>query len=418
MMISDSNPLHLEYGTPEDLENWMQLVREISHNFPGLETEKALAEHAETVRKFMRQKRAICVKAGELIVGVLLFSHTHNMICCLGVSPAYRRQGVATLLMDEALRSLDRSKEISVCTFRDGDPKGPAPRALYRKFGFLEDALVEELGYPNQLFVLHPTGAERYERQKAINRMVHDLASILADCSPSIYLYGSSVLDDFRLGWSDIDILVLTRSPISEEQAQRLVHLRQTMLEQDPGNLYYRLFEGGMLSLEAFLSKSPDRVVYWGTSGQRITNAYDFSSIDLTELLTAGVLLYGDDVRSCMVLPTYSDLCSDVKRHYEIIRKYVQKTDRSFYSYGWLLDIARCLYTLQTGKIIGKTAAGEWTLEQHLCPDHDVLEAALEVRKAPQAHKNEQTLQYAETLGEPVQRFADVLEKNLVLTSG
>lgn len=413
MMGQNSDALHLEYGTPEDLENWMQLVRAIRSNFPGLETERDLAEHAETVRKFMGQNRAICVKAGEPIVGVLLFSQTHNMICCLGVSPAYRRRGVATLLMDEALRSLDRSKEISVCTFREDDPKGPAPRALYRKYGFLEDALVEELGYPNQLFVLHPTGAERYGRQKAINRMAHEIADILADCRPSIYLYGSSVLGDFHLGWSDIDILVLTRSPISEEQAQRLVHLRQTMLEQEPGNPYYRLFEGGMLSLNTFLSKSPDRVVYWGTSGQRIATAYDFTAIDRTELLTSGALLYGDDVRSCMRTPTYDDLRTDVQRHCEIIRKYVQKTDRSFYSYGWLLDIARCLYTLQTGSIIGKTAAGKWALERHLCPVPDALQAALAVRKAPLEHKNEQTLQYAETLGEPIQRFADVLEEAL-----
>ncbi len=417
MKTSDSNPLRLEYGTPEDLEHWMQLVCEISPNFPGLETERDLAEHAETVRKFMGQKRAICVKAGDQIVGVLLFSRTHNMICCLGVSPAHRRRGVATLLMDEALRNLDRSKEISVCTFREGDPKGPAPRALYRKYGFLEDALVEELGYPNQRFVLHPAGAERYERQKAINRMVYEIAGILGDCSPSIYLYGSSVLEDFRLGWSDIDILVLTRGTISEEQAQRLVHLRQAMLEQDPGNPYYRSFEGGMLSLDAFLSKSPDRVVYWGTSGQRVTNAYDFTAIDLTELLTSGALLYGDDVRSCMRTPTYDDLCTNVKRHYEIIRKYVQKTDRSFYSYGWLLDIARCLYTLQTGSIIGKTAAGEWALEQHLCPVPDALQAALAVRRAPLEHKDEQTLRYAETLGEPVQCFADVLEEALACRS-
>lgn len=45
-------------------------------------------------------------------------------------------------------------------------------------------------------------------------------------CTPSVYLYGSSVLNDFRLGWSDIDILILTGKQMSEEQAQRLVGLR------------------------------------------------------------------------------------------------------------------------------------------------------------------------------------------------
>ena len=37
------------------------------------------------------------------------------------------------------------------------DSKGTAPRALYRKFGFVEGELIEEFGYPNQRFILHPS---------------------------------------------------------------------------------------------------------------------------------------------------------------------------------------------------------------------------------------------------------------------
>ena len=98
--------------------------------------------------------------------------------------------------------------------------------------------------------------------QRAIDKMVRKISSILSDVKPSIYLYGSSVLDDFKLGWSDIDILVLTDSQMSEGQAQLLVGLRQAMLADEPGNLYYRSFEGGMLTLDAFLSGASDRVVY------------------------------------------------------------------------------------------------------------------------------------------------------------
>lgn len=68
--------------------------------------------------------------------------------------------------------------------------------------------------------------------QKSIDSMVKAIANILTNRSPSIYLYGSLSLGDFRFGWSDIDILVLTDKQISEEQAQRLVKLRQTMLEK------------------------------------------------------------------------------------------------------------------------------------------------------------------------------------------
>lgn len=406
--------MQLFYGMPEDIENWMRLVNQLSWNFPGLETQEKLDEHKATVLKFMDKRQAICVKAGDEIAGVMLFSRGHNMICCLGVSPDHRRRGIASMLMNEALQNLDRTREISVCTFRADDEKGIAPRALYEKYGFIEDALVETMGYPNQKYILHPAGSERCERQRAINKMIHEINNILSDCEPSIYLYGSSVLDDFKLGWSDIDILVLTNRQISEEQAQKLVNLRQTMLEKEPGNPYYRSFEGGMLTLDALISGSSDRVVYWGTSGERITDTYMFDSFSMAELIESGILLYGRDVRSWLSAPNLSDLYADINHHYETIRKYVQKTEHSLYSFGWMLDIARCLYTLRTGKIIAKTAAAKWALENNLCPAPDILKTALQVRKAPLEYKNnKQALDYAESLADPIQGFADVLEDEL-----
>ncbi len=71
----------------------------------------------------------------------------------------------------------------------------------------------------------------------AINNMVNKIVSITRDLKPSIYLYGSVVLDDFKLGWSDIDILVLTRESITEPQANELVGLRGSMLAGEPHNL-------------------------------------------------------------------------------------------------------------------------------------------------------------------------------------
>ena len=100
------------------------------------------------------------------------------------------------------------------------------------------------------------------------------------------------MLNDFKLGWSDIDILVLTEKPITEEQAKSLVGLRQAMLVDEPDNPYYRSFEGGMLTLDALLSKKTDRVVYWGTSGERITDSYAFDSFGMAELVESSILLY------------------------------------------------------------------------------------------------------------------------------
>ena len=144
------------FGKPSDIEQWTKLVKRVSPNFPGLETDESIEEHSRTVLKFMDKKQALCVKHGNDIAGVILFSRSRSMICCLAVAPEYRQQGIASALLEKALGELDRSKEISVSTFRESDEKGTAPRALYKKFGFCEAELIEEFGYPNQRLILYP----------------------------------------------------------------------------------------------------------------------------------------------------------------------------------------------------------------------------------------------------------------------
>ena len=169
-----------------------------------------------------------------------------------------------------------------------------------------------------------------------------------------------------------------------------------------------------MLTLDAFAGHTADRVVYWGTSGQRITDTYDIGALCMTELLGSGILLHGRDIRDSLSRPAFSDMKDNIQQYYEGIRKYGGQTGRSLYSYGWLLDISRGIYTLRTGKIIAKTAAGEWALREGLCPDREALEIALQVRKHPAFFKNDETaFDYAERLGDSIQRYADVLEAEL-----
>ena len=146
----------IEYGNEGDITSWMELVNKVKTNFPGLETDNNIQEHKQTVLRFMKEKRAICVNDNNKVIGVLLFSKKHNMICCLAVLPEYRKRGFASELLETAIKNLDRTRNITVSTFRDNDKKGIAPRALYKKFGFVEDELIEEFGYPNQIFILKP----------------------------------------------------------------------------------------------------------------------------------------------------------------------------------------------------------------------------------------------------------------------
>lgn len=146
--------MEVEYGALRDIQAWMELVQQVRWNFPGLETQAALDDHRQTVLRFIGEKRALCVKDGEKVIGVLLLSAKHNMICCLAVDPERRRKGIASALMERALLELDRSRDITVTTFRENDERGTAPRALYKRFGFAAGRLLVEFGYPVQEFIL------------------------------------------------------------------------------------------------------------------------------------------------------------------------------------------------------------------------------------------------------------------------
>lgn len=243
----------------------------------------------------------------------------------------------------------------------------------------------------------------------AINTMAVSIARILADREPSIYLYGSVTAEDYQPGWSDIDLLVLTQEPISAEQADVLVELRQALSARDPDTPHYRLFEGGMLDLGAFLTGEDSRVVYWGTTGQRIKERHDFSAFDRASLLQNGQLLLGRDVRRHLEMPDYGEITDAIAAHLETIRIH-GRGSRSLYAYGWLLDISRGLHAVLTGRLTTKTAAAQWVLDQHICPCPAELSMALTVRRQPALIQDPAVLDYAEGLTEPIAEYAQLLE--------
>ena len=146
--------MEITFGTAADIDLWMELVEKIRWNFPGLEREADIQAHRETVLEFMGRNGAVCAKAEEKIIGVLLFSRKYNMLCCMAVDPDYRRRQVATRMFEKMLTLADRTRDITVSTFREGDPRGDAPRAFYKQHGFVEGELCMEYLCPSQMFVL------------------------------------------------------------------------------------------------------------------------------------------------------------------------------------------------------------------------------------------------------------------------
>lgn len=252
---------------------------------------------------------------------------------------------------------------------------------------------------------------------REIQKMADAIAAVMDGRIHGIWLYGSVVLGDFRPGWSDIDFIALTDGSISETQAARLLTLRQTLSEENPGNPLYRCFEGIMADEKEYREKAYTRLVYWGTTGQRVTDRFELDAFSALELAKYGRSVYGRKDRGIFPMPDRPAMIAAVRKHCESIRTCARQTDERLYSCGWLLDIARCMYTLRTDDVIAKTQAGIWALEHHLFPDEDQLRKAVEVRSHPLLYRDREDIRsWLKGLGPVVQRYADVLETALAAT--
>ena len=146
--------LEIRLAQAQDIDTWMVLVERVKDSFPGLETREALEAHKTTVLHFMENASAICAIKANHIVGTLLFSKEDGVLCFLAVDPTYRRQHIAQQMISFMLTQMEANKDITVSTYREGDPNGIAARALYKSLGFSPEKLTEEFGYPVQEFVL------------------------------------------------------------------------------------------------------------------------------------------------------------------------------------------------------------------------------------------------------------------------
>ena len=146
--------MKIQLAKPENIDAWMVLMEQVRDTFPGLETAEAMAEHRATVLQFIQESSAICALEAGRVAGALLFSKENSVLCFLAVDPAHRRQHIARQMVDFMLTQMEAGKNVTVTTFREGDPNGIAARTFYKHLGFSEGKLTEKFGSPVQEFIL------------------------------------------------------------------------------------------------------------------------------------------------------------------------------------------------------------------------------------------------------------------------
>lgn len=137
------------FGEKNDFKSWVELVKLVSGNFPGLDLEC----YKNILIEKMEKRETIVVKENEKVVGALVFSYVEQEISFLAVHPEYRNKGIGLELIKKVISLFPIGTKLVVITYRAGDEKGRNARKLYKKAGFSEGNLITVFDYPCQEFI-------------------------------------------------------------------------------------------------------------------------------------------------------------------------------------------------------------------------------------------------------------------------
>lgn len=140
----------IQLATMEDIPSWMELLRLVVDGYPVLDE----TDYLYKLKIFIKNKQALVLKDGELLIGAMAFSTPPCSIEFMGVHPQYRKRGIQKLFIDALLEDYYPEQDICITTYRNGDKADTGYRKELQKLGFAEQELLVEFGYPTQRFVL------------------------------------------------------------------------------------------------------------------------------------------------------------------------------------------------------------------------------------------------------------------------
>lgn len=151
MLGKEENPQwQIAFASEEDIPCWMTLVRLVVDGFPYFDE----GEYVPVLKQRIRTGQALILKDGEVAVGALLFSYKTGSIDFMGTHPLYRKKGIPQAFLEKVMTELQKGKEISITTYREGDKADTGHRKAILDLGFAEAELLVEFGYPTQRFIL------------------------------------------------------------------------------------------------------------------------------------------------------------------------------------------------------------------------------------------------------------------------
>jgi predicted nucleotidyltransferase len=227
----------------------------------------------------------------------------------------------------------------------------------------------------------------------------------------SVVLHGSVTLDDLVPGYSDLDFLAVIRSGISESDGSRLTYLRKPFRAGEHG-VYGAMLEGAFLPRDLIDPKKTGSAFWWGTTGERAWQGNRLGWFCLHGLRTAGIVIFGEDVRAEIPPASRESLLADAWADCQNIKQHGR--GGTLHSVDWLLQAARVLFWLKEGELISKSRAADWGLDHAKGQWSELLPQAKEIRRHPQRPESPEVKRWLDGLTEPIQEASQELEQELL----
>lgn len=151
----NATEITIDYATAGHLASCLSLLELLSErSAKGMTAEKRNLCR-DIIQEAILRENALCALDKNTVVGIALFFPQENRLCCPAVHPGYRRQKIASQMVNRVLERLDLEQDIVAQTFTRSDEENAAAKAFFRSLGFVpEDICRPDADRSEEYFIL------------------------------------------------------------------------------------------------------------------------------------------------------------------------------------------------------------------------------------------------------------------------
>ena len=246
------------------------------------------------------------------------------------------------------------------------------------------------------------------EINQALEVFLRMVYGVFGEDLVSVILYGSLVSDDLAPGYSDLDFLAVVKDDIPAAMYPVMSDLRKPLRSRDYGILA-TMIEGEFVPRKSLASPEVGQSYYWGTSSDKPRPGNSVRGLVAKCVHEVGVVIYGEDIRSEIPVPTREEILQDIRGSIPGIRQHGR--GGGLHSIDWLLTIARFLILVKENRLSSKSEAADWGYANARGAWREYLPEAKRIRKNPQEAEMAQA--WLAGLTDPIQQACDELEQEL-----